>query len=97
MGNITGAMVFQSAVPTVLGLLTPWVFSEDSLIYFASAGVAFASTILISEGCCCVVGSLHGRCSSVVPSTSCTSISRSSRRSGWSCRRRIESRTWEGH
>jgi len=51
MGNITGAMVFQSAVPTVLGLLfTPWVFSQDSLIYFASAGVAFASTILIFGG-----------------------------------------------
>jgi len=51
MGNITGAMVFQSAVPTVLGLLfTPWVFSEESLIHFASAGVAFASTIIIFGG-----------------------------------------------
>ena len=51
MGNITGAMVFQSAVPTVLGLLfTPWAFSQDTLIYFASAGVAFASTILIFGG-----------------------------------------------
>jgi len=51
MGNITGAMVFQSAVPTVLGLLfTPWVFSEESLIHFASAGVAFLSTIIIFGG-----------------------------------------------
>jgi cation:H+ antiporter len=51
MGNITGAMVFQSAVPTVLGLLfTTWTFSADSLIHFASAGVAFVSTILIFGG-----------------------------------------------
>jgi cation:H+ antiporter len=51
MGNITGAMVFQSAVPTVLGLLfTPWAFSQDTLIYFLSAGVAFASTIIIFGG-----------------------------------------------
>ena len=48
MGNITGAMVFQSALPTVLGLLfTTWTFTPDSAIHFASAGVAFAATILI--------------------------------------------------
>ena len=48
MGNITGAMVFQSCLPTVLGLLfTTWTFTPDSAIHFASAGVAFASTILI--------------------------------------------------
>ena len=48
MGNITGAMVFQSCIPTVLGLLfTSWAFSAESAIYFASAGVAFAATILI--------------------------------------------------
>ena len=48
MGNITGAMVFQSCLPTVLGLLfTSWTFTPDSAIHFASAGVAFASTILI--------------------------------------------------
>jgi len=51
MGNITGAMVFQSAVPTVLGLLfTAWTFSPDSAIHFASAGVAFVATILIFGG-----------------------------------------------
>jgi cation:H+ antiporter len=51
MGNITGAMVFQSAVPTVLGLLfTSWAFTEESLIHFASAGVAFVSTIVIFGG-----------------------------------------------
>jgi cation:H+ antiporter len=48
MGNITGAMVFQSCIPTVLGLLfTSWTFSGQSAIYFASAGVAFVATILI--------------------------------------------------
>jgi cation:H+ antiporter len=48
MGNITGAMVFQSCVPTVLGLLfTSWTFSGESAIHFASAGVAFLATILI--------------------------------------------------
>lgn len=51
MGNITGAMVFQSAIPTVLGLLfTSWTFSADSAIHFASAGVAFAATFLIFGG-----------------------------------------------
>jgi Ca2+/Na+ antiporter len=41
-------MVFQSCLPTVLGLLlTPWLFTADSAITFASAGVAFLATILI--------------------------------------------------
>ncbi|HET9879023.1 MAG TPA: sodium:calcium antiporter [Candidatus Limnocylindria bacterium] len=48
MGNITGAMVFQSCLPTVLGLLfTDWAFSAGTALVFASAGVAFVSTILI--------------------------------------------------
>jgi cation:H+ antiporter len=48
MGNITGAMVFQSALPTVLGLLfTTWTFTADSAITFASAGVAIVATIII--------------------------------------------------
>lgn len=48
MGNITGAMVFQSCLPTVLGLLfTTWTFTPDSAIHFASAGVAFVATLLI--------------------------------------------------
>jgi cation:H+ antiporter len=48
MGNITGAMVFQSCLPTVLGLLfTSWAFTAESAITFASAGVAFVATILI--------------------------------------------------
>ena len=48
MGNITGAMVFQSCLPTVLGLLfTTWTFTEESAIGFASAGVAIVATLLI--------------------------------------------------
>jgi cation:H+ antiporter len=48
MGNITGAMVFQSCFPTILGLLfTTWAFTPDTAISFASAGVAFVATILI--------------------------------------------------
>ena len=48
MGNITGAMVFQSCIPTVLGLLfTAWAFTPQSAISFASAGVAFLATFII--------------------------------------------------
>ncbi|HEX2221556.1 MAG TPA: sodium:calcium antiporter [Candidatus Limnocylindria bacterium] len=48
MGNITGAMVFQSCLPTVLGLLfTSWTFTAGSALSFASAGVAFVATIII--------------------------------------------------
>lgn len=48
MGNITGAMVFQSCVPAVLGMLfTTWSFSADTALSFASAGVALGATILI--------------------------------------------------
>ncbi len=48
MGNITGAMVFQSCLPTVLGLLfTTWAFSAETALVFASSGVAFVATILI--------------------------------------------------
>ncbi len=48
MGNITGAMVFQSCVPTVIGLLfTEWLFTPQAALSFASAGAAFLATILI--------------------------------------------------
>jgi cation:H+ antiporter len=50
MGNITGAMVFQSAVPTVVALLfaaDAWHFGEGSQIAFLSAGIAFLSTAAI--------------------------------------------------
>ena len=44
MGNITGAMVFQSAIPTVVALVfagDAWRVSDASLTAFASAGIAF--------------------------------------------------------
>jgi cation:H+ antiporter len=48
MGNITGAMVFQSCIPTVLGIaFTEWTFSASSALSFASAGTAFVATALI--------------------------------------------------
>jgi cation:H+ antiporter len=48
MGNITGAMVFQSCIPTVLGIaFTEWVFGTSSALSFASAGAAFLSTVVI--------------------------------------------------
>ena len=50
MGNITGAMVFQSAIPTVIALLfagAAWSITDDSLLAFASAGIAFASIFVI--------------------------------------------------
>ena len=50
LGNITGAMVFQSAIPTVVALLfagAAWSVSEGSILAFASAGIAFASVFAI--------------------------------------------------
>jgi cation:H+ antiporter len=50
MGNITGAMVFQSAIPTVVALVfaaESWRVTEDSLIAFVSAGIAFAASAAI--------------------------------------------------
>jgi cation:H+ antiporter len=53
MGNITGAMVFQSCIPTTIGILLAsdaWSLSgasTETLIGFASAGIAFASIALI--------------------------------------------------
>ena len=50
MGNITGAMVFQSAIPTVVALIlagSAWTITEDSLLAFASAGIAFVSVAAI--------------------------------------------------
>jgi len=46
MGNITGAMVFQSTIPTVVALLfasNNWVVAPGSYVAFASAGIAFLS------------------------------------------------------
>jgi cation:H+ antiporter len=50
MGNITGAMVFQSAIPTVVALVLAgdaWHINEDSLIAFLSAGIAFIAIAAI--------------------------------------------------
>jgi cation:H+ antiporter len=50
MGNITGAMVFQSCIPTSIGIIlaaSAWTITPESLISFLSAGIAFASAALI--------------------------------------------------
>jgi cation:H+ antiporter len=50
MGNITGAMVFQSTIPTVVALLfasTAWRIAEGSYVAFASAGIAFLASAAI--------------------------------------------------
>ena len=50
MGNITGAMVFQSTIPTVVALLfasSQWVIGPGSYVAFASAAIAFVSTAAI--------------------------------------------------
>ena len=50
MGNITGAMVFQSCVPTAIGVILAadaWTITSGSLLSFASAGIAFLSTAVI--------------------------------------------------
>jgi len=54
MGNITGAMVFQSCIPTAVGLaLTPWVLSEEAIvnviIVYLSVGVVYFN-ILRNKG-----------------------------------------------
>jgi cation:H+ antiporter len=50
MGNITGAMVFQASIPTVVALVlapTSWVIAPGSYVAFASAGIAFLSSAAI--------------------------------------------------
>jgi cation:H+ antiporter len=50
LGNITGAMVFQSTIPTVVALVlagATWTVSPESALAFASAGIAFLSTAVI--------------------------------------------------
>src|SRR3954468_25009563 len=50
MGNITGAMVFQSCIPTVIALLfagESWHVTGDSLLAFLSAGMAFLAVAAI--------------------------------------------------
>lgn len=46
LGNITGAMVFQSCIPTAIGLtMTPWVLSNHEAQL--SVGLCLASTLMI--------------------------------------------------
>ena len=50
MGNITGAMVFQSTIPTFVALVfapAAWSIGEGSYTAFASAGIALLSTAVI--------------------------------------------------
>jgi cation:H+ antiporter len=50
LGNITGAMVFQSAIPTSIALLfapAAWSVEPDSALSFLSAGIAVASLAAI--------------------------------------------------
>lgn len=45
LGNITGAMVFQSCIPTAIGiLLTPWIFGMESLINIV---LVYCSTVIL--------------------------------------------------
>jgi cation:H+ antiporter len=63
MGNITGAMVFQSTIPTVVGLVfasSSWHVGPGSMIAFASAGIAFLSCAAIFVPMW-RMGRLHGR------------------------------------
>jgi cation:H+ antiporter len=50
MGNITGAMVFQSAIPVSVALIfapESWVAGEGTWLAFASAGIAFLASAAI--------------------------------------------------
>ena len=50
MGNITGAMVFQSCIPTSIGLVfTPWVLEGHGLL---SVALCAASSVIIYLGAC---------------------------------------------
>jgi cation:H+ antiporter len=45
LGNITGAMVFQSCIPTAVGLaLTPWVLGQEAII---NVIIVYASVLLV--------------------------------------------------
>jgi len=50
MGNITGAMVFQSCIPTAIGVVLAadaWTISQASLLGFISAAITFVSMAVI--------------------------------------------------
>jgi cation:H+ antiporter len=63
MGNITGAMVFQSAIPTSVALVfapADWVAGPGSYTAFASAAIAFLSSATIFVPMV-LTGGLRGR------------------------------------
>ena len=63
MGNITGAMVFQSTIPTVVSLVFAsrlWAINEGTVLAFGSALIAFASSALIFVPMA-LTGRLRGR------------------------------------
>jgi len=50
VGNITGALVFQASVATVVALVfapQTWAFADGSRIAFASAAIAIASIVAV--------------------------------------------------
>jgi cation:H+ antiporter len=50
VGNITGAMVFQACIATVVALVfapRTWAFNDATRIAFASAAIAFASIVAV--------------------------------------------------
>ena len=50
MGNITGAMVFQAAIPTSVALIfapTAWVAGPGSYLAFSSAAIAFLASFVL--------------------------------------------------
>jgi cation:H+ antiporter len=50
LGNITGALVFQAAIPTSIALVFAsdhWVINGTTIFAFLSAAVAFASTAIV--------------------------------------------------
>ncbi len=48
LGNLTGAMVFQSAIPAAFGMLfSEWVITPDTVTAFVSAGIAIVAAGVI--------------------------------------------------
>ena len=48
LGNLTGAMVFQSAIPAAFGMLfTDWAITAESFTAFVSAGIAILAAAVI--------------------------------------------------
>ena len=60
-GNISGAMVWQSSIVPIIGiLLTDWAFTEESSKAFLSAGVALLAAMMLG-----LAMRIHGRLSAI--------------------------------